>query len=141
MPALVGLNHVALTVRDLEVSGPWYAALLGKAPAIDEHTDAGFRHQVWIFDDRTVFGIHQHDRAVFDLPFSELQVGLDHVAFGCADRQQLDAWVSRLDKLGITHAGVVDAYYGSVLSFRDPDGVALEVFAPPAMSTGAGTSG
>jgi glyoxylase I family protein len=26
----------------------------------------------------------------------------------------------------------VDAHYGSGLSFRDPDGIALEFFAPPA---------
>jgi len=27
--------------------------------------------------------------------------------------------------------GIVDAPYGSGLSFRDPDGIALEFFAPP----------
>lgn len=138
MSGLISLNHVALTVRDLDVSGPWYTALLGTAPAIDEHTDAGFRHLVWIFDDGTVFGIHQHDRPLSDRPFSELQVGLDHVGFGCADRRHLDVWVGRLDELGIAHAGVVDAYYGHVLSFRDPDAIALEVFAPPAAPTASG---
>ena len=29
------------------------------------------------------------------------------------------------------HRSVVDAPYGSGLSFRDPDGIALEFFAPP----------
>ena len=38
---------------------------------------------------------------------------------------------SRLDELGIEHGGIVDAHYGSGLSFRDPDGIALEFFAPP----------
>ena len=33
--------------------------------------------------------------------------------------------------LGIQHGGVVDAHYGSGVSFRDPDGIALEFFAPP----------
>ncbi len=37
----------------------------------------------------------------------------------------------RLDELGIEHGGIVDAHYGSGLSFRDPDGIALEFFAPP----------
>jgi hypothetical protein len=31
----------------------------------------------------------------------------------------------------ITHGGIVDAPYGSGLSFRDPDNIALEFFAPP----------
>ena len=29
------LNHVALTVRDLSVSGPWYKALIGSEPVLD----------------------------------------------------------------------------------------------------------
>jgi hypothetical protein len=27
--------------------------------------------------------------------------------------------------------GIVEAHYGSALSFRDPDNIALELFAPP----------
>jgi catechol-2,3-dioxygenase len=129
--AFPALNHVALTVRDLDVSAPWYRALIGADPVLDEHTDAGFRHLVWTFDNGTVFGIHQHDRAVPDANFTEFQAGLDHVGFGCANRAELQTWVERLDNLGIEHGGIVDAHYGSGLSFRDPDGIALEFFAPP----------
>ena len=32
---------------------------------------------------------------------------------------------------GIANGGIVDAPYGSGLSFRDPDNIALEFFAPP----------
>jgi hypothetical protein len=32
----------------------------------------------------------------------------------------------------IEHGGIIDAHYGSGLSFRDPDHIALEFFAPPA---------
>jgi glyoxylase I family protein len=125
------LNHVALTVRDLEVSEPWYRALIGTDPLVDEHTDAGFRHLVWQFDNGTLFGIHQHDRTAEDERFTEFRVGLDHVGFGCANRAELEALAKRLEELGIEHAGIVDEGYGSGLSFRDPDGIALEFFAPP----------
>ena len=40
--------------------------------------------------------------------------------------------MDRLNELHIQHGGIVDANYGSGLSFRDPDGIALEFFAPPA---------
>jgi catechol 2,3-dioxygenase-like lactoylglutathione lyase family enzyme len=30
------ITHVALTVRDLSVSVPWYEALLGAKPVLDE---------------------------------------------------------------------------------------------------------
>ena len=83
--AFPALNHAALTVRDLSVSGPWYRELIGADPVLDEHTDAGFRHLVWAFDNGTLFGIHQHDRAAGDQNFTGFQTGLDLVAFGCAE--------------------------------------------------------
>ena len=131
MTAFPALNHVAVTVRDLEISVPWYRALIGADPVLDEHTDAGFRHVVWLLDGGTLFGIHQHDRAADDERFSEFRVGLDHVSWGCADRAELENWANRLDDLGIEHGPIVDASYGSGLSFRDPDRIALEFFAPP----------
>ena len=86
---------------------------------------------VWMLDGGTLFGIHQHDREAPDEKFSEYRVGLDHIAFGCANRAELESWVTRLGELGIEHGGIVDAGYGSGLSFRDPDGIALEFFALP----------
>ncbi|HZA08493.1 VOC family protein [Mycobacterium sp.] len=125
------LNHVAVTVRDIETSAPWYQALIGSDPVLDEHTDAGFRHVVWAFDGGTLFGIHQHERSAPDEKFSEFRVGLDHVGFGVANRGELENWLQKLNELGIRHGGIVDAGYGSGVSFRDPDGIALELFAPP----------
>ena len=80
--------------------------------------------------DRVVFCANRHDAA--DGGFDEHRPGLDHLSFGCADRAELETWAARLDELGIAHGGIVDAHYGSGLSFRDPDGIALELFAPPA---------
>lgn len=131
MMSFPALNHVAVTVRDLDVSGPWYRGLLGADPFVNEKTDAGFHHLVWILDGGTLFGIHQHERPAPNEQFSEFRVGLDHVAFGCPNRAELENWVDRLNQLGISHGGIVDAGYGSGLSFRDPDGIALEFFAPP----------
>ncbi len=131
MPDFPGLAHVALTVKDVETSGPWYRQLLGTDPVLDEHTDAGFRHLVWLLDGGTLLGIHQHERGVPDERFTEFRVGLDHVGFGVASRADLEKWMERLNELGISHGGIVDAGYGSGLSFRDPDGIALEFFAPP----------
>ena len=125
------LTHVALTVRDLTVSVPWYRALIGSDPVLDEDTEPGFHHSVFRLDAGTLLGLHEHTTPPSDQEFSEHNVGLDHVAFGCRDRTDLEQWAARLDKLGVRHGGVVDAHYGSGLSFRDPDGITLEFFAPP----------
>ena len=54
------------------------------------------------------------------------------MAFACRDRSEPEGWAARLDDLGIEYGGIKDAHYGSGISFRDPDGIALELFAPPA---------
>jgi len=121
--------HVAVTVSDLGRSRPWYLRLFGSDPVLDEDTGS-FHHVVWLLGG-TLFGIHQHPSPSGSAPFDELQPGLDHVAFGVATRSELEHWAARLNDLGITHGGIVDAPYGSGVSFRDPDNIALEFFAPP----------
>ncbi len=130
MPEFPTITHVALTVSDLGRSVPWYEALFDAKPVLDEDTGA-FRHVVWLVGGQTLVGLHQFPDLDDTDPFNERRLGLDHLAFACADRGELDAWAGRLDELGVHHGGVVEADYGSGLSFRDPDNIALEFFAPP----------
>jgi catechol-2,3-dioxygenase len=130
MSAFPSITHVALTVRDLSVSVPWYTELLGAGPVLDEDTGP-FRHVVWAVNG-TLLGLHEFPDTDIATPFTERRAGLDHVSFGVADRDELERWGKRLDQLGISHGGIKDAGYGSGLSFRDPDGLPLEFFAPPA---------
>jgi glyoxylase I family protein len=127
---LPAITHVAVTVTDLERSEAWYTALLGVSPALDEDTGP-FRHIVYPVGG-TLLGLHGFPELASSEPFDARRPGLDHISFGCADRDELVAWAARLDELGIEHGGIVDAGYGSGLSFRDPDNIALELFAPPA---------
>jgi glyoxylase I family protein len=133
MASFPGIQHVAITVRDLSVSVPWYEALLDAKPVLDEDTDPGFHHTVYLVgDEGQLFGLHQHTTPAPEGGFSEFRPGLDHISFGVADRGELEKWASRLDELGIDHGEIEDATYGSDLSFRDPDGIALEFFCAPA---------
>jgi glyoxylase I family protein len=125
------LTHVALTVRDLSVSVPWYEALFDAKPVLDEDTDPDFHHTVYMIGNNTLIGLHQHGTPAAPGKFSEFNVGLDHVSFGCGNRGELEQCARRLDELGIQHRGIKDASYGSGVSFRDPDGIPLEFFAPP----------
>lgn len=128
-PMLGPISHVALTVRDIDVSVPWYTALIGSAPVLDEDTGP-FRHAVFAIGG-TLLGLHGFPQGIVEEPFSPRRRGLDHVAFGCADREGLDAWERRLTDMGVPHGEVVDAHYGSALAFTDPDGLPLEIFCAP----------
>ena len=134
MDTFPAITHVAVTVSDLERSVPWYTTLFEREPVLDEDTGP-FRHVVYALGD-TLFGLH-HFPDPHAGAFDERRVGLDHVSFGVGARGDLEKWTSRLDELGVAHGGIIDAGYGSGLSFRDPDGIALELFAPPA-ATGGG---
>ena len=125
-----GLGHVALTVRSCDASSGWYSKLFGSEPVIDEDTGP-WRHVVWALPGGSLIGIHEHPSTPKDDSFSEFRLGLDHVSFHCGSRSELEDWARRLDELGIKHGGVIDASHGSGVSFRDPDGNALEFFAAP----------
>jgi len=125
------LTHVAVTVSDLTASIEWYTRVFGAPPVLDEDEESGtYHHAVFALGGGTMFGLHAHTGAAPSGTFDERQVGLDHIAFGCT-AAELEQWRSRLDELGIAHGGIKAAAYGSGLSFRDPDNIALEFFAPP----------
>ncbi len=128
MPGFPTITHVALTVSDLDSSVAWYEKLLDAKPVLDEDTGP-FRHVVWSIGS-TLLGLHGFPDGKGGA-FDERNPGLDHLAFQCASRSELEEWESKLDSLGIAHGGIIDAGYGSGLSFRDPDNIALEFFAPP----------
>ena len=130
MTSIPSITHVAVTVRDLSVSEPWYTRVLGVEPVLDEDTGP-FRHIIYQVGD-TLLGLHGFPRLNSTEPFDHRRPGLDHIAFGCANRDELAKWAVRLDELGVPHGGILDAGYGSGLAFSDPDGIALELFAPPA---------
>lgn len=135
MSQFPSVAHVAVTVTDLPKSVAWYCRLFDAEPVLDEDTGP-FHHVVFALNGGQLFGLHAFPTgsrdATAEVAFDERRVGLDHVAFSCADRNELDRWTTRLEELGIQHGGVVEAHYGVGLSFRDPDNIALEFFAPPA---------
>src|SRR5436853_4884211 len=100
MPEFPTITHVALTVTDLGRSVPWYEALVGSKPVLDEDTGP-FRHVVWLLGGQTLLGLHQFPDPASGEPFNERRVGLDHLAFACATRQDLERWEARLNELGV----------------------------------------
>ncbi len=99
------LHHLALTVTDLEAS----------------------------------IALHRHDANDRNL-FAETVTGLDHAGFMVPTRADLESWQDHLERNGVvrsdaadkplTQSPIADEPYASVLVFRDPDNIQLEVFAP-----------
>lgn len=127
MPTISGIDHIALTVRDLTVSLAFYESVLG-VEQMGTMADGAFTRCVVSLPGSTHLGLTQHDTSSGH-DFDPTTPGLDHLGFACESCEHLSEWAQHLDALGVSHSGVQDADYGSALSFRDPDGNALEIFA------------
>jgi len=139
-PAPARLNHVAITVRDLEASRTWYEDVFGLKYQMDAPHEGGFAQLLANEDFSLVFALHRHD-ANDGNAFLESRTGLDHVGMGVPSRADLVTWQSHLERHGVvraaaadrplTQSAIADEPYGHVLVFRDPDNIQLELFAPP----------
>ncbi|MBM6399044.1 VOC family protein [Phycicoccus sonneratiae] len=127
MPEFSGLNHVSLSVTDLDASQRFYTEVLGFRRILD----VGYAR----------ICIHQRTRFVLALVhhaegtggrFSELATGLDHLGLAARDRDEVVEWEARLEAAGVPHSPIQDMPLGYHLNFRDPDGIALELQAPTA---------
>jgi catechol 2,3-dioxygenase-like lactoylglutathione lyase family enzyme len=130
MPNFTGFSHMALTVAEVGRSKQWYSDVLGWQPLMEGTDEHGINFAFGILAGGEVgVGLRQHaggDRG----SFSPERTGMDHVSFAVGSRAELEAWADHFDNKGVTFSPIVDAPYGAVLSFKDPDGIALEAFAP-----------
>ncbi len=133
MPEFHGVAHVELTVRDLDRSLQWYERVLGmtrlgRLPDLETAGVAARVESVMNMATGITFGLVQHE-ATEDGDFSEFRIGLDHLALKVKSRAELEEWVAHLDACGVTHSGIKDEPYGSLVVLRDPDNIQLEFFA------------
>jgi glyoxylase I family protein len=140
--ALGGIHHVRLTVTDVERSRAFYTEVLGFQIAADEPPPVDDPYHNLVVENLQggivltnagiLIGLRPVDAANAGDAFNPFRCGLDHLSFSVNSREDLDAAVRLFDERGITHGEIVDLVpFGiSVLPFRDPDGVQLELSAP-----------
>lgn len=133
MADFTGVNHVAFTVRDLAKSSAWYSEVLGLTK-IGELPDEGGRGAKVLLrhpGSGLVIVLCAH-RSNPGEPFSEFRTGLDHLSFTVPNRAELDAWQRRFAERGVTHSPIYESPTGrgTVLVFRDPDNLQLEMYVP-----------
>jgi glyoxylase I family protein len=134
-PAITGFHHFSPTVSDVEASAQWYERVFGmsRLPMTFPHHDAeAGGYAVLLLDPRSgiAIGLHHHEDNPGQ-PFRENRTGLDHISFAVASSDDLDAWARWLDGLGIENSGVIgvtEPMPYSVVVFRDPDNIQLELF-------------
>jgi catechol 2,3-dioxygenase-like lactoylglutathione lyase family enzyme len=130
MPTFAGIDHLSLTVTDLEASERFYTDVLDFTPVVDLgyvrillHRGTGF-----------TLSLIRH-AAGSGRPFTELNTGVDHIGLTASSRAELVEWERRFADRGVVFTPVRDMEFGAHLNFRDPDGIALELFVPNSLLT------
>lgn len=133
-PELTGIQHVGLTVRDVEASAEWYQRVLGLQRQFEEphhHSDEGGYAVVLGTPDMSLnVGLDHHPANDGD-GFDPTRTGLDHVCFQVSSVDDLTKWATHLDRHAVANSGVY-AMAGTpftLLTFDDPDGIQLELIA------------
>lgn len=141
MPAIPQprLHHLALTVTDLDASIRWYEAIFDVHPMLDVPHPGGIGKILADSGQQLIIALHRHDTGDSRL-FTETATGLDHAGFTVPSRNDLERWQDHLETNGVvrsdaadkplTQSPIADEPYASVLVFRDPDNIQLELFAP-----------
>jgi glyoxylase I family protein len=134
------LHHIALTVTDVDASIRWYQDVFGVRYQMDAPHEGGVGKVLADETHELMIVLHRHD-ANDDGLFAESTTGLDHVGFFVQSRSELEDWQAHLESNGVarcqvadkpsTQSPIADEVYGSVLVFRDPDNIQLELFCPP----------
>ena len=129
--------HVRLTVTDLARSRAFYDDVFGLPVAFElpEDADEETRRQLWFLFGGVIYRLGDSLlglRPVGEDEFAENRTGLDHVSFAVPSHADLVDAVATLDQRGVAHGGIKDIGAGHILEFRDPDNIALELFAPAA---------
>ncbi len=141
------IHHLRLTVTDIQRSRQFYTSLLGFQVAV-ESPPPGDPAEAEAF--RILFGgvVMVRGNLLMGLRpvapasdrFDPDRVGLDHLSFGVAGRDDLERAARLFDEHGVTHGQItrLPSFGIDVLSFEDPDGIQLELTAPVARPGPAG---
>ena len=111
------VHHIALTVADLDRAIQFYTTVLDFQVIAE-------------FEPKRIWPAQPANPA--DVRFDENRVGLDHLSFGVPSRDDLLRAIEVLDHHGVPHGEITDLVpFGiSILAFRDPDNIQLELTAP-----------
>ena len=133
------IHHLRLTVTDLDRSREFYTSLLGfqvaveSPPPEDPSAAEAFKilfGGVVMIRGNLLMGLRPMARP--GDRFDPDRVGLDHLSFSVARREDLEQAIRLFDEHGVPHGEITTlAGFGiDVLPFSDPDGIQLELTAP-----------
>jgi glyoxylase I family protein len=135
----VGVDHLDLVVSSLEVSLPFYRALLAPLGYVREGPIRGERGEVVIYLNRVEglgsVSLREKQSDTHAVPYDRYAVGLHHLCFAAPNRHAVDERAAWLREQGVEiesgprEYDYTPGYYA--VFFYDPDGLKLEIVHRP----------
>jgi catechol 2,3-dioxygenase-like lactoylglutathione lyase family enzyme len=122
-----GINHISLTVSDVERAQQFYSDLLGFRLL------TMFGPRALLHNGSVLLGLGPApEHVIAGDRFDENRIGLDHVSFNVASMADMEAAASLLDAQGVSRGEInrLEAFGIAVMAFRDPDNIQVEITAP-----------
>jgi glyoxylase I family protein len=127
VPTFSKVSHISFSARDMETSAAWWRTVFG-LEELDQAEGDGWKAIVLLHPaTATVIEFQQHDANQGER-FDPVRTGFDHMGFKVDDPAYLEEWRVHFERLGVTHSPIAHREYGSVLTFKDPDGIQFEMF-------------
>ena len=127
-PVAMGLRHVALRVRDLEVCERFYVELMGY-------------HVEWRPDPDNVYLSQGQDNLALhrEADFEPGKGPLDHMGIAVAKPEQVDAWYQWLSQAGVSGDAPPRTHRDGARSFytADPEGNRIQLLYHPPIVAGS----
>lgn len=120
-----GVHHLALRVSDLERSKKFYLDQLGFKAALEQP------ELVIFFAGNTAIALRGPNENMEDGDqFNPFRVGLDHIALGCDQREELERVAQALQEHDIENTGIKldPTLQKDYVAFKDPDRIAWEFY-------------
>ncbi len=126
-PPSLGLRHVALNVKNAQLTKEFYIRVFGLALE-------------WEPDPQNVYLTHEgHDNlAIHEAtePAAEHGQRLDHIGFAVPEHADVDAWWALVQREKVEIAKEIKTHRDGARSFyvKDPDGVIIQIISHPPIS-------
>ncbi len=120
-----GVHHVAIRVSDIERSKTFYIDKLGFRAVLDQP------ELVIFFAGTTAIALKGPEgRVAAGDQFNPFRVGLDHIALGCDNREELERVAKALADHSIENTGIKldETLQKDYIAFKDPDRISWEFY-------------
>jgi catechol 2,3-dioxygenase-like lactoylglutathione lyase family enzyme len=128
MIKILGIDHAAISVRDLEKSREWYERVLGFKVSPREHQKPGSEY--FLDCGPSLIGLIQGEPNGEKHLLQDAGLGGNHVSFR-VPTQEFDGAVESLKTLGVTITFTKKRERSYSVYFLDPDGNKLEITSWP----------